>query len=309
MLRIDKSMEENYILADWLENKTSDETLKNDFTEDDITILSKIKKYSSQLETPDFSEQKKLTDILSIPKQKVVRLNHNWFFKIAALFIITLGLYFSFTFLFKTNFSAENGTETTLFLPDQSEVILNSGSKLSYRKWNWENDRLLELEGEAFFKVAKGKKFEVNTVDGKVTVLGTQFNVKQRNNRFEVTCYEGKVKVAYRNKIVILTAGMKTIFENDKNIEVPNESNNQPEWINDEIVFFKENLNNIISEIERKYNVSIELNSNNSQQVFSGYIPSDDINVALEILTKTYHLKIVKKTATKITLTEINVQK
>ena len=302
-------MEENYPLADWLNNETSDETLKNDFSEDDINILSKIKKYSVQLETPAFDEQKVLTNILSSPKQKVVHLNYNWIFKIAALFIIILGLYFSFTFLSNTNFTAENGSETALILPDESEVILNSGSNLSYKKWNWENNRLIELEGEAFFKVAKGKKFEVNTTSGKVTVLGTQFNVKQRNNRFEVTCYEGKVKVTHRDKIVILTKRMKTIFENDKNIDVPNTSINQPEWINDEIVFYKENLNNIISEIERKYNVTIELNSNNNQQVFSGNIPSNNINIALEILTKTYHLKIAKKTANKITLIEINVQK
>ncbi|HPW97827.1 MAG TPA: FecR family protein [Flavobacterium sp.] len=301
-------MEENYPLADWLNNETSDETLKNDFSEDDINILSKIKKYSVQLETPAFDEQKVLTNILSSPKQKVVHLNYNWIFKIAALFIIILGLYFSFTFLSNTNFTAENGSETALILPDESEVILNSGSNLSYKKWNWENNRLIELEGEAFFKVAKGKKFEVNTTSGKVTVLGTQFNVKQRNNRFEVTCYEGKVKVTHRDKIVILTKRMKTIFENDKNIDVPNTSINQPEWINDEIVFYKENLNNIISEIERKYNVTIELNSNNNQQVFSGNIPSNDLDVALEILTKTYHLKIAKKTTNKITLTEINVQ-
>ena len=301
-------MEENYPLADWLNNKTSDETLKNDFSEDDITILSKIKKYSVQLETPAFDEQKVLTNILSSPKQKVVHLNYNWIFKIAALFIIIIGLYFSFNFLSNTNFTAENGSETALILPDESEVILNSGSNLSYKKWNWENNRLIKLEGEAFFKVAKGKKFEVNTTSGKVTVLGTQFNVKQRNNRFEVTCYEGKVQVIYRDKIVILTKGMKTIFENDKNIDVPNTSINQPEWINDEIVFYKENLNNIISEIERKYNVTIELNSNNNQQVFSGNIPSNDLDVALEILTKTYHLKIAKKTTNKITLTEINVQ-
>jgi ferric-dicitrate binding protein FerR (iron transport regulator) len=301
-------MEENYPLADWLNNKTSDETLKNDFSEDDITILSKIKKYSVQLETPAFDEQKVLANILSSPKQKVVHLNYNWIFKIAALFIIIIGLYFSFNFLSNTNFTAENGSETALILPDESEVILNSGSNLSYKKWNWENNRLIKLEGEAFFKVAKGKKFEVNTTAGKVTVLGTQFNVKQRNNRFEVTCYEGKVQVIYRDKIVILTKGMKTIFENDKNIDVPNTSINQPEWINDEIVFYKENLNNIISEIERKYNVTIELNSNNNQQVFSGNIPSNDLDVALEILTKTYHLKIAKKTTNKITLTEINVQ-
>lgn len=302
-------MEEKYPLADWLDNKTSDETLENDFNEDDIAVFSKIKKYSSQLETPNFNEQKILNSILSEPKQKVISLNYHWFFRIAAIFIVILGLYFSFTFLSNTNFSAEKGTETAMLLPDQSEVVLNSDSNLSYKKWNWENNRLIELEGEAFFKVAKGKKFVVNTIDGKVIVLGTQFNVKQRNNRFEVTCFEGKVKVSHKENNVILTKGMKVIFENDITLEVPNTMNTQPEWMNDEIVFYKEDLRNIISEIERKYNITIELEHKNNKQVFSGNIPSNDINVALEIISKTYHLKIAKKTTDKITLTEINVQK
>ena len=102
---------------------------------------------------------------------------------------------------------------------------------------------------------------------------------------------------------------MKTIFENGKNLDVPNTINTQPEWMNNEMVFYKENLNNIISEIERKYDITIQVENKNSQQVFSGNIPSNDINVALEILSKTYHLKIAKKTTNKITLTEINVQK
>jgi Fe2+-dicitrate sensor, membrane component len=65
-------------------------------------------------------------------------------------------------------------------------VNLNSSSQLSYSKNKWDSKREVTLNGEAFFKVSKGSTFDVITLNGKVSVLGTQFNVKQRENYFEV---------------------------------------------------------------------------------------------------------------------------
>ena len=74
-------------------------------------------------------------------------------------------------------------------------------------KRNGQTKRDLTLEGEAYFKVQKGQTFSVNTTDGVVKVLGTHFNVKQRNNYFEVNCYEGLVSVTYNNETVKLPPG------------------------------------------------------------------------------------------------------
>lgn len=302
-------MDENYLLAQWLENDLSDDELQKQFSANDISIFSSIKNYSSQLETSKFNEQELLKNVLSNPKQKVVTLYNNWIFKVAAILVVSLSLYFSFLMFSNSTFEAKYGAETALVLPDQSEVLLNSGSTLSYKNWNWTDNRTLQLDGEAYFKVAKGKTFEVNTTQGKVIVLGTQFNVKQRENRFEVTCYEGKVKVSFKDKNVILTKGMKTILENGEIIETPELNINQPEWINKEMVFYQDDITNIIAEFERKYDVIIELNEKLSPQVFTGVIPADDLNVALEILTTTYHLKASRIANNKIILTSINVQK
>ena len=96
---------------------------------------------------------------------------------------------------------------TEVYLPDSSQVILNAESKISFNKKTWDENRNVTLEGEAFFKVAKGKRFTVATESGIITVLGTQFNVENRKNFFEVTCYEGLVSVTYNNKETKLAAG------------------------------------------------------------------------------------------------------
>ena len=79
-------------------------------------------------------------------------------------------------------------------LPDGSQVILNSDSELEYND-NFSHDRTLNLNGEAFFQVEKGKSFTVVTNEGEVAVLGTSFNVLARDGVFVVSCKTGKVRV------------------------------------------------------------------------------------------------------------------
>lgn len=229
----------------------------------------------------------------------------NWFLRIAAILVIGLGLLFTFNTFSSSNEIAENGKQTTFLLPDNSEVTLNSGSEIEFKKWNWDENRNLNLDGEAYFKVAKGKKFEVNTNLGKVAVLGTQFNVKARNNRFDVTCFEGKVKVNYNNQEVILTKGTTVSFENNVKIINQTISETKPLWTSKEMQFDKEKLVNVLEEIQRQYNVSIDASKINSTQLFTGKIPSNNIDVALQSLTSIYHLKYTKSNNSNYVIEEI----
>lgn len=294
-------MEENYNLAKWLSNEISSEELKSKEEAVDIDFYEKVKKYSAELKTSDFDEKAMLSNILKSKKEevKVIPFYNNWLFKVAAVLVIGLGITLFLKNSFNENITVGNGQEMAeITLPDASKVLLNDGSNLNYSKWNWDNNRTLQLSGEAYFKVAKGKKFEVNTTLGKVTVLGTQFNVKDRNNRFDVTCYEGKVKVNYNKEEVIITKGETVSFENNKKIIEQAVSDAEPNWLNNQMAFDKENLKNIIEEIQRQYNINIDLKSQNSVQLFTGKIPSDSIDVALQIIASTYHLEIIKKSNT-----------
>ena len=290
-------MEKNYILAKWLNNDLTEEELAEFKASPDFEKYEKIKNYSAQLKVSDFDEAKVLENIISHKKvtPKVIPLYKNWMFRVAAILVLALGVTFTVqNFSTETQY-ASNGERTTFSLPDNSEVVLNAGSAIKYKKWNWDNNRHLKLEGEAYFKVAKGKKFEVETDLGKVTVLGTQFDVKARKNRFDITCYEGRVKVNYKDKEIILTPGKSVAFENGKQVNIIVDTQ-KPDWLENKIAFNKENLSNILDEIQRQYNVSISVETKYSDELFTGKIPLDNLDVALQIIATTYNLE-PKKTA------------
>ncbi|WP_309608616.1 FecR family protein [Flavobacterium sp.] len=304
-------MDEDYKLTKWLDNSMNEAELSQFKASDHYVVFEKIKKYSSQLETNSFDQDKMLAEVLVAPKEKtkIIPLYKTWVFRMAACIVLLLSL----TFVLKTNVTAteiaQNGQKKSFELPDNSEVVLNSGSEIVYKKWNWDNNRKLNLNGEAYFKVTKGKTFEVATPLGKVTILGTQFNVKSRESRFDVTCYEGRVRVNYNNTEIIITKGMRVAFENNKKIIIPNTEFTQPKWINNEITFDKENLNTIIKEINRQYNIEIILKNTAENLLFTGTIPSNNLESALEIIDVTYHLQHKKVSDNKFILEPLNVKK
>ena len=298
-------MDKNNKLAKWLNDEMTPSELADFQATEDYALYEKIKNYSSHLEVGDFNEDKVLETILKQEKStpKSIPLYKKWFIQIAAVLVIGLGLTIVMQNYSSVTQLAQNGEKTTFLLPDNSEVVLNSGSEIQYKKWNWDNNRALKLQGEAYFKVAKGKKFEVVTNLGKVAVLGTQFNVKARENRFDVTCFEGRVKVNYKNAELVLTPGQSVTFENGKQINTTNESS-KPAWLEHQMAFEKENLNQIIAEIQRQYKVSIILKTKKTDALFSGKIPTDNLETALQIIGTTYNLNYTKTTTDKIIFQE-----
>ncbi len=296
-------MDEDYKLAKWLNNELTAEELAEFKQNPDFALYEKIKENSARLKTPAFDQDKMLSNVVATKKAtKVVKLQQNWFTRVAAVLVIALGLSFFVVNSFKEKYYGTELTQT-VNLPDNSEVIVNKNSSIEYKTFFWKNNRTIDLKGEAYFKVAKGKTFEVNTNLGKVTVLGTQFNVNAKDNTFEVTCYEGKVKVNYKNQELILTKGMLVTFENDSKKEGKT-TLSMPNWASDEIEmsFTNQNLKTIITDIENTYNVTIKTNTIATEQLFTGKLPSNNLDVALQIIASTYHLQINKSNETSFEL-------
>ena len=296
-------MDEDYKLAKWLNNELTTEELAEFKQNPDFPLYEKIKENSARLKTPAFDQDKMLSNVVATKKaRKVVKLQQNWFTRIAAILVIGLGLFFAYENSNVTYYGTDD-LIPIIKLPDNSEVAINNNSEIKYQKWFWKNNRTIDLKGEAYFKVAKGKTFEVNTNLGKVTVLGTQFNVNAKDNTFEVTCYEGKVKVNYKNQELILTKGMLVTFENDSKKEGKT-TLSMPNWASDEIEmsFTNQNLKTIITDIENTYNVTIKTNTIATEQLFTGKLPSNNLDVALQIIASTYHLQINKSNETSFEL-------
>ncbi|WP_202703648.1 FecR family protein [Flavobacterium sp. UGB4466] len=298
-------MKKNRLLAKWLNNDLSQDELAEFEASPDFEKYQKIKNYTAHLEVGDLDENTMLSNILNqkTVTPKAIPLYKNWMFRAAAVFVLVLGITFVMKLLIPQTQTANFGEKTTFSLPDNSEVVLNSGSEIRYKKWNWTNNRHLELKGEAYFKVAKGQRFEVQTSLGKVSVLGTQFNVKVRKNKFDVVCYEGRVRVNYANTQIVLTHGQSVNFENGKQVNTTINSL-KPEWIDNQIYFYQENIRTILDEVERQYNITIELNTKDTTSLFTGKLPAKDLNTAIQIISTTYHLEAKKVSKNKIIFDE-----
>ena len=92
-------MEENYKLAKWLEGTMTNDELAAFKADPDYLLYEKIKFQTSQLKTPDFDKENMLKSILKSDKSKpkIISLYKNWFYKVAAVFAIVLGIAYVFT--------------------------------------------------------------------------------------------------------------------------------------------------------------------------------------------------------------------
>jgi transmembrane sensor len=213
--------------------------------------------------------------------------------KIAAILIVAFGIYF-YTSTLDNSASTIASQQKSIVLPDDSQVELNAMSTITFNESNWDNNRALDLKGEAFFKVAKGKKFDINTDAGTVSVLGTQFNVKQRDQYFEVTCFEGKVAVTSTIKQITLLPGDTFLIIDGKYITTEKENLLRPSWLTKKSTFRSIPYREVIKEFERQYNVSIEFETINDSQNFTGSFTHNDIEIALKSITLPLQLKYSK---------------
>jgi len=124
------------------------------------------------------------TQPISLSKNNNVKKIIYWISTAAAIILISVGTWFFQHHNLITNVIAEKGTHKEYQLPDGSMVSINAESKMSYEKLQFTQNRYLSLEGEAFFKVQKGKAFTVHTSFANFRVLGTSFDVLARENAF-----------------------------------------------------------------------------------------------------------------------------
>jgi len=168
---------------------------------------------------------------------------------VAAVLLILAGIP-SIMLLYTKTIDNSTGKQLSIILPDDSKVTINTQSSLSYKPLIWNISRTVKFEGEAFFNVQKGKKFEVVSKKGQTVVLGTQFDIYSRNNEYNVTCVSGKVKVigsAHQSSVIII-AGQKAILKPDGTFEIQVKNNAQPE-IKDETrnKTLEDELENVLS--------------------------------------------------------------
>ena len=292
-------------LANWLEGKISDAELKNHISEADYSSYLKMRKgfeVSNQLNASIKDSFNKIKDKIANKKTTVRKLHPiSWSIGVAASIILLFGLFSIFTtdlITHKTNF----GETKTISLLDGSEVILNSKSTITFNEVDWKENRQLTLDGEAYFKVEKGSTFTVNTNNGSVVVLGTQFNVNSKDDFFDVVCYEGKVSVNSNSLDYILLPTNSFRKINGSSSESSTTQLLQPTWIDGESTFKSVPIKYVITALEDQYNIKIDSELIDDSTIFSGSFPHENLNIALITVFDALKIRYNQKEKRKIKL-------
>jgi len=212
------------------------------------------------------------------------------------LLLISIGTFVRF---YKISYICIPGKTLTVSLPDGSQVILNADSRLSYYPLRWKFSRELQLKGEAWFSVTKGKSFTVRSQRGITSVIGTTFNIYARDDVYKVNCFTGKVKVQSN------TTKEQIILNPDDEAEIgPNgqityrrqvQAEAVSSWRYGLFIFTATPLEKVIRELERRYNVHIELKIKN-KALYTGSFPANlNISDALDLVCKPFGLNHILK--------------
>lgn len=227
------------------------------------------------------------------------------FFKIAsvaAILVVTAGVIF---YSLQSAASSEvlskitkRGERARLQLADGSTVLMNVDSRVNYPEFFGEDNRTVELHGEAVFYVNRNeaKPFIVKTGDFKVQVLGTSFNVSTYSNDSlaSVELLSGAVMVKLNDKeksIVALRPFEKMIYDKTTlqwRIE-KFENENVIGWKDGVLVFDNTPLEEIIKELERSFDVTISVAKYNGEKhEYTGRFKTGNLDKILEGLCFTW---------------------
>lgn len=172
------------------------------------------------------------------------------------------------------------GGEYKLILSDGTRVWLNSQSILRYPVNFTDKERLVYLEGEAYFDVAYDDKcpFIVNTrTEVNVQVLGTAFNIRAYPDeaQIETVLEQGSVKMWQYSNSVTLVPGTKGVFNKNNGEFSTQEVNTElyTAWYKGQYVFEEETIENILTRLSRWYDIHVFFADQKARNmVFSGSI-------------------------------------
>ncbi len=287
-------MEREELIRKWLDNELDPKELQLfkglDDYEDLVRISDGVQSFRSDLFDTN-SEFNRLHKTIEAKNQQ-----KNWlkpFIAIAAAIVILFGIYQSFN-IQGTEISTLASQKQELILPDNSNVSLNSLSSLTYNEKEWDTQREVQLQGEAFFKVEKGSTFNVRTTTGLVTVVGTQFTVKDRDELFEVICYEGIVRVDHLGESFLLKKGDRYIKMDGITTAKTKTTQLSPSWITHTSSFKSIPYSAVLAEFERQYDIKIIATDIDSKQLFTGSFIHNDIDIALKSITLPLNLKYIR---------------
>ena len=208
--------------------------------------------------------------------------------------------------------TTDYGERKTLHLADGSEIILNANSRLQMpRNWDATKGPQIFLHGEAYFHIRPVKysgkhNVFVETVDGRVEVVGTIFSVLERGKGTRVTLEKGKVRVGIKAKKnsshlqnkVILQQGESVFFQAGGSpvVESSADVDFYVKWWRNTLVLKHTPVKAIIERIQDTFGVKIVVNDKSIlNRRLSGTIENTNLETLLQSLSIALQVPVARK--------------
>jgi len=195
------------------------------------------------------------------------------------------------TSLLYNTIATPRGGKYHVVLPDGSNVWLNVASSLKFPTAFIGTERVVELTGEAYFEIEpnKAKPFLVKTKTAQIKVLGTHFNIMEHANEgfTQTTLLEGSIAYSSKNYQQVLVPGQQAMLNESlgtvKVLKV--NPSHSIAWKNGLFIFNNTNIEEILKDLSRWYDVDIEYADDLSDVKFTGVMPRDvKVSKVLRIL-------------------------
>lgn len=191
------------------------------------------------------------------------------------------------------------GLRTTVTLPDNSRVTLNSDTRIAYTDRFEGPDRTVKLDGEAFFDVEKdaSRPFIVETGSVRMTVLGTSFNVRSYtgDREFQATLIEGSLRVDVGKQARLLDPGTQITVDRESNAAGVKEVDTEKVtgWMDGRLYFNSMLFSEIARVLERTFSVGVEIADEElGRRVFNGkFERGESLGQILEIMQSSVPFK------------------
>lgn len=185
------------------------------------------------------------------------------------------------------------GGQYQIVLPDGTKVWLNAASSLRFPTAFVGQYRQVEITGEVYFEVAHNTKmpFIVKAGQAEVAVLGTHFNVMAYpdENVLKTTLLEGSVRISRAGQSAILAPGQQArLASSSDHIRVIDDVDTEKEmaWKTGYFQFKDDNLESIMRQVSRWYDVEVSYEGNMSREHFTGRLPRNtNVSNVLKILS------------------------
>lgn len=191
------------------------------------------------------------------------------------------------------------GGQYQLTLADGTKVWLNAASTLRYPTSFINGERLVELDGEAYFEVEKqvDKPFVVVSKGQRIKVLGTKFNVNtylSGENKALTTLIEGSIELentSTQQKQVLKPGEQALVSANSTLIKKEIDVSDYAAWKDGYFIRTSARLVEILPELERWYDVTFDVDAYPSSSAFIALNRTVKLSEVLDALALNYAVR------------------